>query len=63
MSFTGLAGRRIVEPGAIPCVPHAEPQVHDAVMVRLEGPERAVDVTRTFTSTVHVGLADDGPRG
>lgn len=64
MSFTGLAGRRIVEPGAIELrAARSSSQVHDAVMVRLEGPERAVDVTRTFTSTVHVELADDVLRG
>lgn len=57
-SFTGLGGRRIVEPGAIELrVARSSADVHDAVLLRLEGPQREVDHTRVMTSRVTVSSA------
>ncbi|NLF03621.1 MAG: glycosyl hydrolase, partial [Actinomycetales bacterium] len=54
-SFTGVGGRRIVEPGAIELrVARSSADVHDAVLLWLEGPQREVDHTRVMTTRVTV---------
>ncbi|GAB3892361.1 hypothetical protein GCM10029964_067030 [Kibdelosporangium lantanae] len=52
-SFTGLAGRRVVEPGAVQLrVAHSSANVHEAVDLELVGPLREVDHTRRWTVEV-----------
>ncbi|MFD0203610.1 MULTISPECIES: glycoside hydrolase family 3 N-terminal domain-containing protein [Saccharothrix] len=54
-SFTGLAGRRVVEPGAVQLrVSRSSADVHEAVDLRLDGPLREVDHTRRWLSAVSV---------
>ncbi len=55
MAFTGFEGRRIVEPGAIELrVARSSADVHDAVLLWLEGPQREVDHTRRLVTGVSV---------
>jgi beta-xylosidase len=52
-SFTGLAGRRVVEPGAVQLrVARSSADVHAAVDLNLVGPLREVDHTRRWTTEV-----------
>jgi beta-glucosidase len=54
-SFTGLDGRRVVEPGAVQLrVSRSSADVHAAVDLRLTGPLREVDHTRRWTTTAFV---------
>jgi beta-xylosidase len=52
-SFTGRAGRRVVEPGDVELrLSASSREVRHAVPVRLVGPERVVDHRRTLTAQV-----------
>ena len=54
-SFTGLAGKRVVEPGAVQLrVSRSSTDVHEAVDLRLVGPLREVDHTRRWLTDVSV---------
>lgn len=54
-SFTGLDGRRVVEPGAVQLrVSRSSADVHEAVDLRLVGPLREVDHTRRRLTDVSV---------
>jgi beta-glucosidase len=54
-SFTGLAGQRVVEPGALELRFGAScSDIRSVVPVQLEGPERVVDHTRVLTVPVVV---------
>lgn len=54
-SFTGLDGRRVVEPGAVQLrVSRSSADVHEAVDLRLVGPLREVDHTRRRITDVSV---------
>lgn len=54
-SFTGLAGKRIVEPGEVELrVARSSADVHAVVPLRLVGQERALGHERAYTSTVRV---------
>ena len=54
-SFTGLAGRRVVEPGDIELrMARSSADVHDVVPLRLEGALREVGHERVFTSGMNV---------
>ena len=54
-SFTGLAGRRIVEPGEIELrLSTSSVDVRHVVRARLVGVERTVDHTRVLTAQVSV---------
>jgi beta-glucosidase len=54
-SFTGLNGRRVVEPGAVQLrVSRSSADVHEAVGLRLVGPLREVDHTRRRLTDVSV---------
>jgi beta-xylosidase len=52
-SFTGLAGRRVVDRGAVQLrVARSSADVHAAVDLNLVGPLREVDHTRRWTTEV-----------
>ncbi|KOX14514.1 beta-glucosidase [Saccharothrix sp. NRRL B-16348] len=54
-SFTGLDGKRVVEPGAVQLrVSRSSADVHEAVDLRLVGPLRQVDHTRRWLTAVSV---------
>jgi beta-xylosidase len=54
-SFTGLGGRRIVEPGDVELrLAASSVDVRHTVAARLTGPQRTVDHTRALTPTVTV---------
>jgi beta-xylosidase len=54
-SFTGLDGRRVVEPGAVQLrVSRSSADVHEAVDLTLVGPLREVDHTRRWLTAVSV---------
>ncbi|MFC5911114.1 beta-glucosidase family protein [Streptacidiphilus monticola] len=54
-SFTGLDGRRIVEPGVVDLrLAHSSSDIAQAVPLRLTGPERTVDHRRVLTCPVRV---------
>ncbi|ONI85124.1 glycosyl hydrolase [Saccharothrix sp. ALI-22-I] len=54
-SFTGLDGRRVVEPGAVQLrVSRSSADVHEAVDLELVGPLREVDHTRRWLTAVSV---------
>ncbi|MEV8443897.1 glycoside hydrolase family 3 N-terminal domain-containing protein [Actinosynnema sp. NPDC051121] len=54
-SFTGLGGRRVVEPGAVQLrVSRSSADVHEAVDLALVGPLREVDHTRRWLTAVSV---------
>ncbi|MFJ6673808.1 glycoside hydrolase family 3 N-terminal domain-containing protein [Actinosynnema sp. NPDC091369] len=54
-SFTGLGGRRVVEPGAVQLrVSRSSADVHEAVDLELGGPLREVDHTRQWLTAVSV---------
>jgi beta-xylosidase len=58
-SFTGLGGRRVVEPGALELrLGASSADIRHTVKVRLVGPERVVDYRRRLTTDVTVtGIA------
>jgi beta-xylosidase len=58
-SFTGLDGRRVVEPGAVQLrVSRSSAAVHATVDLRLTGPPREVDHTRRWTTDVVVAAVE-----
>jgi len=60
-AFTGIAGRRVVEPGDVELrVARSSADVHVVVPLRLEGAEREVGHGRVFTSGVNVTISPIG---